>query len=242
MTDYVATRSAPPSPFVRLLHRLLPAGLYRAIRGAVMTLVTPTAYAAQYGYYRSAFRKSVVDADGDAAPWLTFPLVAYLSSRSFDGRSVLEFGSGQSSIWWARRARRVLALETESEWSARVRAAAPDNLEVADVPLEYATVDEFATDVRALTKGERFDVVVVDGGDRIKAMMAAPEFVTDDGFVVVDDLDLFRTQPDWADAVEALRKAGFGCIDFHGMAVGAPFTRRSRCSSIFVRSSSFVTA
>jgi precorrin-6B methylase 2 len=241
LTDYAATRPAPPSLLVRILRRLLPAGLYRTVRAVVMTLVTPTAYAAQYGYYRSAFRKAVVDGSGDAAPWLTFPLVAFLSSRSFAGRSVLEFGSGQSSIWWARRAKNVLALETDPEWTKRVRAAAPENLVVADVPLDYDSADAFAADVRELTRGERYDVVVVDGGDRIKAMLTAPEFLTDDGFVVVDDLDLFRTQPDWAEAVESLRRAGFGCIDFHGMAVGAPFTRRFRCSSLFLRSSSFVT-
>lgn len=239
MTDQSTVSRPRLSP--TLLRRILPRSLYTWIRSVFMTVFTPTAYAAQHGYYRSVLRREVVGGAGDPAPWLTFPLVSFLETKSFSGRSVLEFGSGQSSLWWSERAERVLALETDPEWTQRVRAAAPPNLTVADVELEHADEHSFIDEVERLVGRERFDVVVVDGGDRVKALLAAPRFVTQDGVVITDDLDLFRTDPDWVRALDALREAGFGSVDFYGLAVGAPFTRRQRCSTIFFRDGSFIT-
>jgi hypothetical protein len=224
-----------------LLRRILPATLYRLVRSAFMTVFTPTAYAAEHGYYRSALRRSVVGGRGEPAPWLTFPLTAFLDTKSFASRTVLEFGSGQSSLWWSRRADRVLALETDPDWTRRVRAEAPANLVVADVALEHPDQQSFVDEVDRVTDGSRYDVVVVDGGDRVKALHAASRFVTDDGIIITDDLDLFRTDPDWVGALDALRAEGFGSIDFYGLAAGAPFTRRRRCSTMFFRDGAFIT-
>ncbi|MDP9092612.1 MAG: hypothetical protein M3N95_06630, partial [Actinomycetota bacterium] len=61
------------------------------------------------------------------------------------------------------------------------------------------------------------------------------------GFIVLDDLDLFADDPSWLGALGALRQAGFGRIDFYGLAVSAPFSRSQRCTSILFRDGSFVT-
>lgn len=224
-----------------LLKRLLPTWLYLRVRSVFMTLLSPTMYAAERGYYRSALKGRIVQETGAPAPWLSFPLVAFLESRSFDGRSVLEFGSGQSSLWWAERAADVIALETDAEWTKRVRADAPANLEVVDVPLDYPDQASFDADVAKVTDGRRFDVVVVDGGDRPKGLLAAPHSLTDDGVIILDDVDLHRDLADWNHALDSLKSQGFGSIDFYGMAVGAPYTRRQRCSTILFRDGSFIT-
>lgn len=234
--------AAEHSTFLRIFRRALPLPVYQVLRRVVMNLFTPTVYAAQHGYYRSARRKAVVDSSGAAAPWMTFPLVSFLELKSFAGRSVLEFGSGHSSQWWGRRADKVLALETDPEWTKLVRADAPANVRVEEVPLDYGSQQDFAAGVHALVKDERFDVVVVDGGDRVKALYLAPGLLSDDGFLVVDDLDLFRSDPEWVPALEALRAAGFGCIDFYGLAVSVPFTRDQRCTSVFFRDGSFISS
>lgn len=241
MSDYSLPSAPPRSLPVRVLHKLLPTKLYLLIRSFVMTVTTPTVYAAQHGYYKSALSRSVVGSGGDAAPWLTFPLVTFLDTKSYAGRSVLEFGSGQSSLWWAKRADSIVALETDAEWTKRVRETAPANLDVKEVPLEFATAEDFAANVKEVVGDARHDVVVVDGGDRVKALLAAPDHVTDDGIIITDDLDLFRQDPDWVHATDALRAAGFGSIDFFGLAVGTPFTRKLRCSTLFFRDGSFIT-
>lgn len=235
-------RPASRSTLSRILRAVLPPPLYRALRTVAMNLFTPTVYAAQHGYYRSARQHAVVDASGAAAPWMTFPLLTFLETKCFAGRSVLEFGSGHSSQWWGERADHVFALETDPEWTKLVRRDAPANVRVEEVPLDYDSQADFAGDVHALVGDKRFDVVVVDGGDRVKALFTAPSVLTDNGFIVVDDLDLFREDPDWAPALAALFEAGFGCIDFYGLAVSAPFSRDHRCTSIFFRDGSFVTS
>lgn len=234
-------RDRNPSKLRSIFRTLLPLPIYRVVRGIVMALFTPSVYAAQHGYYRSAMRRSVVGSKGAAAPWMTFPLVSFLDTLSFTDRSILEFGSGQSTVWWGGRAKRVVALETDESWLERVRGDASPNVDVIGVPLEYDSQAEFEADVVRLLNGERFDVVIVDGGDRPKAMHTAPSVITDDGFIVVDDVDLFVDDPAWIGAMASLREAGFGRVDFYGLAVAAGFNRRRRCTSVFFRDGSFFT-
>ncbi|MDP9091574.1 MAG: hypothetical protein M3N95_01140, partial [Actinomycetota bacterium] len=222
MTNPLTQRRQPTSTLRRILRLVLPPPVYRAIRSLFMALFTPSFYAAQHGFYRSALSRSVVAAGGAAAPWMTFPLVTFLDKLCFRGRTVIEFGAGQSTIWWGARADTVLALETDPQWSRRIVAVAPANVEVVEVPLEYGDQAAFDADVRRVVGDRRFDVVVVDGGDRVKALLTAPAIITDDGFIVLDDLDLFADDPSWLGALGALRQAGFGRIDFYGLAVSAP--------------------
>ena len=67
------------------LKRLLPVSVYVFVREVFMAVFTPTAHAAKRGYFRSAVTRSVTGGKNAPAPWMTFPLVSYLESRSFDG-------------------------------------------------------------------------------------------------------------------------------------------------------------
>ncbi len=223
------------------LKRLLPVSVYVFVREVFMAVFTPTAHAAKRGYFRSAVTRSVTGGKNAPAPWMTFPLVSYLESRSFDGRKVLEFGSGASTPWWALRAEHVTALETDPDWLEKVRSSAPANVDVVAAKAAPATQQEFDDEVRSIVGDATFDVVVVDGGDRVKALHLAADLVTPDGVIIVDDLDLFDAEPEWRAALDVWFDRGFERVDFMGMAIAAPFTRDARCTSLFFRPGSFLT-
>lgn len=225
---------------IRVLRRLLPRRLYYVLRVLVMSTTTPSVYAARFGYFRSALRRTVTGREGQPVPWMTFPLVAFLETLPLADRSVLEFGSGASSAWWGERARCVVSLETDPAWLDRVRASVPSTVEVVEVVEHHADQDSFDAEVARVVGDRRFDVVVVDGGDRVKALHAAPGLLAPDGVIVVDDLDLYGEDPHWAAVLDEWRTRGLGRIDFYGLAIAAPFTRRNRCTSIFFPAGSFV--
>lgn len=225
----------------RLLKGILPTRLYLFVREVFMALFTPTAYAARRGYFRSALTRTVSGGKNAPTPWMTFPLVNYLESRSFTGRTVLEFGSGASTEWWALRAEHVTALETDPEWLSKVRSTAPANVDVVEVAASPATQADFDQEVRTVVGESTYDVVVVDGGDRVKALHLAVDLVAPEGVIIVDDLDLFDAAPEWITALDPWFDRGFERIDFMGLAIAAPYTRDARCTSLFFRPGSFLT-
>ena len=54
-----------------------------------------------------------VDKKGDPIPWYTYPAIDFLLLRDYRDKNILEFGSGQSTLWWAARAKFVLSLEED---------------------------------------------------------------------------------------------------------------------------------
>ena len=169
--------------------KLLPTKLYVFVRTIFMALVTPTANAARRGYFRSALTRSIKATGRRADTVDDVPPISF-ESRSFAGRTVLEFGSGASTEWWAERADQAVALETDVGWLEKVRAGAPENVDVLEFAETHESQEAFDSHVHSLIGDRRFSVVVVDGGDRVKALHVAPELLEADGVLIVDDLDL----------------------------------------------------
>lgn len=55
-------------------------------------------------------------------PWITKEAVVKLDEELDDSDNVLEFGSGGSTIFFAKRCARVTSIETSSEWLVKTRA------------------------------------------------------------------------------------------------------------------------
>merc|ERR1711959_669055 len=54
-------------------------------------------------------------------PLLTFPFLDYISGMSMADWTVLEFGGGHSSCWWAARAKHVITYETSETYMLRLQ-------------------------------------------------------------------------------------------------------------------------
>jgi hypothetical protein len=49
---------------------------------------------------------------------------------------VLEFGGGQSTLWWAERAKNVVTLEGNKEWYEKIKRDMPENVDLNYVSME----------------------------------------------------------------------------------------------------------
>jgi hypothetical protein len=177
-----------------------------------------------------------VSPTGEPLPWYTFPCIDFLQLRDFSGRSVLEFGGGQSSVWWGRCAASMLTFEGDEAWFARIRSGMPGNVDLRLV--RGSTPDLRVAEIRASIRamGERrFDVIVIDGLDRRLLVPIACELLAEGGVIICDNAEGYGFH-------EALKGRGLSRVDFYGHAPGLSCRIPRQSCSGEVRGSSTATA
>jgi predicted O-methyltransferase YrrM len=97
---------------------------------------------------------------------------------------VLEFGSGSSTIWFADRAGHITSFEHDPLWFDVVGAESAKRLNV-DHRLLTRPYSEHVADL----PDESFDLVLVDGRDRVRCALAAIRTLKPGGLMVVDNID-----------------------------------------------------
>lgn len=171
-------------------------------------------------------------ANGDLKPWYTYPALEWLAPRVKPTHRVFEFGGGCSTVWYSRHAGEVITVEHDSLWLDRVRTMVGTNATLlhrdavggqiageGDSPY-YSAIEEYAP--------KSFDIIVIDGMERVRCASVAPVYLRDDGIIVFDNSD----RPKFQAGIDHLRRQGFGRIDFYGFV--ATLGTRS-CTSVFWR-------
>jgi hypothetical protein len=179
-------------------------------------VVGPVMFSLRTGHFSSAITGRAMDAGGNALPWYTYPAIRFLSQHDFTDADVLEFGGGQSTIWWAERARSVLCLDPHDVWVKWLQARVPQNATVHLLPDLSSTP--------GLLGEKQFDIIVVDAGtqenpgpDRIGNMATAVSRRKPGGMIVVDN----STTPEWAEPISKIAaEDNLARVDFIGFSPG----------------------
>ena len=161
-----------------------------------------------------------VDGQGQPVPWITFPALDYLSQLGFSQANILEYGGGQSSLWWAARAKTVTTVEGRADWAEVIRRKAPENLRLIG-PVEGPSYVE-----TPLQEGRMFEVIVIDGFLRPECARGALPYLAEHGILILDNSDRYAQLCTW------LRSQGMMQVDFHGF---GPVNSYTWCTSIFTR-------
>lgn len=182
-------------------------------------------YLKSTGWIGSNMRQSSVDAEGKPIPWYRYAAIDFLAERIAPESRIFEFGSGNSTLWWAARATTVVAVEHDSEWASRVRRVIPENVTLLEVPLE--TDGEYCR--TAERTGERYEVVVIDGRDRINCAIHCLDSLADGGVIVWDDSHRHR----YRNGLAFLAERGFRRLRFTGL---GPIAANDGETSVLYRS------
>src|SRR5262245_21397324 len=89
----------------------LPRPIWEPVRRIAAALGMPILASYRSGNFRGTLAGKAMWSDGAPIPWYTFPCLQFLMSRNLGGIRVLEFGAGNSTLWWATKATYVHALE-----------------------------------------------------------------------------------------------------------------------------------
>ncbi len=175
----------------------------------------------EFGHMKSAKLGKSVDKNGDPIPWHSYPAIEYLGQLDFSDKQVFEYGSGNSSLYWAGRAKSVTSIEDNEKWYHEMKQLILPNNELRLVLDQSAYVDE-------IKKG-RYDVIIIDGEQkptRIKCTEIAPDYLNEGGMIILDNSD-------WCfEAAELLRsRPNLIEVDFAGF---VPIIARPITTSIFL--------
>lgn len=213
---------------------LVPASWFRVARAVLTALLTPVWWSLNTGHWRSALKGRPVDAEGRPTAWYTYPALRFLEQVDFSGKSILEFGSGNSTLWWAARADRVTALENDAAWYGHLGAQLQPNASVHLVDFEVN-----ARSVSLCKQLGPYNVIVIDGLDRLGFSRVCQEWLSEDGVIIVDNSEGY-----WSEAndrshpiIDHFQGLGFQRVDFLGYC--ADGSQRAS-TSIFFRDNSFL--
>jgi len=181
-------------------------------------------YLAEIGWIGAFESKTPVDEFGDPIPWVTYSFIDFIKERISKEHSVFEFGSGNSTLFYAKYAGTVVSVEHDKNWFEKIKRNKANNSEIYYVELmpngDYSKA--------AANSAAKFDIIIVDGRDRVNCCKHSVEALTDKGVVILDDSE----RVDYAEAVEFLRGKGFKHISFSGISPGL-FYRKS--TSVFYK-------
>lgn len=212
--------------------KLLPSSLFKAVRAVTTGVVTPFTFSYQTGHFRSSLKSKALDKSGKAIPWYTYPAIDFLQQKQMDEKAVLEFGSGQSTLWWAARAKTVASFESDAAWFSYVVGKVPNNVTLI-------LTDDSAADVPRQLNGSKFDVIVVDGLDRLICAKMSVGFLSEGGAVIVDNSEGYWGPDGEYPIIDFFRAEGFSRVDFYGYAPGVILPS---CTSLFFKESCFLLA
>ncbi len=182
-------------------------------------------YFDEVGWIKSAEKGLPVDRDGNCLPWFTYPAISFLNGKIQSDMTVFEYGSGNSTLWWAQKVSFVVSYEHDSSWYSSLKEQVPANVEYRHCDLEYG--GEYCQSI--LGYNDRFNILVIDGRDRVNCAKNSLGALREDGVVIWDNSQRERYQ----DGYSFLLHNNFRRLDFEGL---GPINKCKWCTSIFYRS------
>lgn len=178
----------------------------------------------QDGWVRSYVQGQSVDREGKPIPWITYSALDFLAERLPSVENLFEYGSGNSTHWWAARSTYVRSVEHDAEWFKKVKKEVPANVE-----LLYRELDNGGSYENAILVDKRlYDVIVIDGRHRNKCMVASEKRIKPNGILLLDNSD----RPDYQTGMQYLSKCGFRKLPFSGL---CPIVNFKSQTSVFYR-------
>jgi len=136
-----------------------------------------------HGHFRSTLRWQSVDQKGNPLPWYTYPAIEYLAQLDLTEKRVLEYGSGFSTLFWASRCRKLVSVEHDPAWHARISERLPASVDYLLRPDKEDYVSVFAQ------YSQPFDIIIFDGTWRYECALASVGSLHDRGFIILDNSD-----------------------------------------------------
>lgn len=141
-----------------------------------------------FGYDSSDLKKNnSLQTKSSSVPLLTEKAILFLENffKQNPNAKVLEFGSGNSTIWMSKLAKNIVSIEHDLKWYERVKnsiqtSSNSNPVDLRLLPRPYYTVcEEF--------EAELFDLIIVDGRDRVKCFESSMRILKKGGILMLDD-------------------------------------------------------
>jgi predicted O-methyltransferase YrrM len=130
-------------------------------------------------------------------PWFSYAAIDFLEEFLQSDMSVCEYGSGGSTLFFAKRVKSVYSIEDNPRWfelvSDRLKRKSIQNVQLKLFPFDFKNPNGFEkSEYLNAMPDQRFDVIVIDGSEewtqvRPVCFEKAQGQVKQGGIIVVDD-------------------------------------------------------
>lgn len=197
---------------MRFFKKLLPNFILNKIEPVILQIKNFKILAIEYGQFKSIKKSAPIDSRGKELPWYTYPAIEFLSQLDFSEKSVFEYGLGNSSIFWAERAKNVTSVDDDKKWCATVRKKMLKNQKICLLQNR----DDYVNCIEK--SNQKFDVIIVDAKYRLDCAKKSIEFLKDGGIMIIDNSDWYP------DVARYIKEQGFIQVDFAGFGPSIGFT------------------
>ena len=173
----------------------------------------------EYGHLLSVQGSKPLNQAGDPIPWYTYPAFEYLNQLDFQDKDIFEYGAGNSSLFWANKARSVISIESDKEWYVSLKNKIKPNQKLLLMEEEQDYVNSIYKDQK------KYNVIVIDGVHRLSCSKVAVQCLAPGGLIILDNSDWFPK------TTTILREAGLIQVDFTGL---GPINYYTWTTSIFL--------
>jgi precorrin-6B methylase 2 len=181
-------------------------------------------YLNDIGWMNSFKQEIPVDKENKPLPWVTYSFIDFISGRLNNTLNIFEFGSGNSTIWYAKKVKSVISVEHDENWFEKIKNNMPDNVNINYKKLVYG--GEYSNFSNLLNK--KFNIIIVDGRDRVNSIINSTNSLCKDGVIILDDSE----REEYIKGVQYLQNNGYKKLDFWGISPGYFL---NKCTSVFYR-------
>jgi hypothetical protein len=74
-----------------------------------------------YNQLTSMKKRSCINKNNNPIPWYTYPAIEYPNNLDFTDKNLFEYGSGNSSLWWRERCKKIISIEADEKWFSKIQ-------------------------------------------------------------------------------------------------------------------------
>jgi len=140
---------------------------------------------------------------------MNFPTFRFLEKRLTQDLNLFEYGSGYSTSFYAGKVRTVTSVEHDEKWLHMVKQQVPDNVKLifkeSDIDGDYCRA--------IVSTGDQYDVVIVDGRDRVNCLKQSISALSSRGVILLDDSHRDKYQ----EGIDFVKENGFKALNMEGL-------------------------
>ncbi len=178
-----------------------------------------------YGQWRTIRDSNSVTLHGRPIPWYTYPATEFLSHLDFTQFKVFEYGAGNSTLWWSKRAKYISSVENDEVYYKKIKDLLKNKNAICHLEKKKKKYISMAANT--------FDIFIIDGSYRKECLEHVVNLKSGCSklMIIFDNSDRYPYSVSFIQ-----QKLSWLQIDFHGF---GPINRYTWTTSIFINSDRF---
>ncbi len=176
----------------------------------------------QFKKNKIGWKKSFLDGfsqddNGSPLPWMTYSFIEFIENKLDKNQQIFEYGSGSSTLFFAKKVKKVVALESNPRWFAIVQnMLLQHDIKNVELVLMTDALENPLYENFAKNHSEKFDFIFVDSLKRFNCSLNSISALKPEGALVLDDSE----RKNYQKIFNFFAENNFQKQDFFGIAPG----------------------